>query len=60
MYGMRGVLEVSVSVQGPNLTSRTILSFIRKTEVSLLKGATVVIFAYFRKTQLLFFCMRYF
>ena len=51
---MRGVLEVSDSVQGPYLTSPTIFNFIRKSEFSLLKGATVVIFACFRKIQLLF------
>ena len=35
--------------------SNTILSFIRKTEFSLLKGATVVIFAYFWKIKLFLF-----
>ena len=30
VYGMRGVLEVSASVYGPNLTSHTILSFYRE------------------------------
>ena len=53
-YGMHGITHI----RRFSFSISTILSFIGKTEFSLLKeagGATVVIFAYFRKNQNLFF-----